>query len=397
MKKKILILFKASWHWNKFIINKFSKFYDVKYLYLDQIKKNYLDSISEINTFIDKNKIEIIFFDVDYQKLINLFFIRKISNIKKIMLTFDNYERQDLNLITSTSCDLVLSACPISAFKYGEIGCPAHFMPLEADGNFYKNKSLPKEIDVLFFGKVNEDRKSYIDHIKDSGIKIKIVGNNEENYVSDEEIINLICKSKIVVNFSKSTWDSVKTIPEGDIFKFNYQFKGRIIQAGLCGTACITEYAPHHKLLFNSEELLEFNNKEECVRILNDLLNDPKKLLNYSEKLENKVTNFYEEEKSFKKIYDAIDENNIKKENLKRVPFWYLRIASKQILIRDANIFKFFGTLRQFREVLIIIKKSKIYVQLLIFGESLLNMIWYSILRTFKQKGVGKNRYLDKL
>ena len=107
MKKKILILFKASWHWNKFVINKFSKFYDVEYLYLDQIKKNYLDTISEINSFIENKKIEIIFFDVDYQKFINLFFIRKINNIKKIMMTFDDYERHDLNLITSAGCDLI--------------------------------------------------------------------------------------------------------------------------------------------------------------------------------------------------------------------------------------------------------------------------------------------------
>ena len=119
-----------------------------------------------------------------------------------------------------------------------------------------------------------------------------------------------------MVNFSKSTWGTVKTIPEGDIFKFNYQFKGRIIQAGLCGTACVTEYAPHHSLLFTSEELLEFNTKEQCVRILKDLLNDSKKLLSYTEKLENKVKNFYEEEKSFKSIYNTINRPNIKKENL---------------------------------------------------------------------------------
>ena len=397
MKKKILILFKASWYWNRFLINKFSKFYDVEYLYLDKIQKNYSDTTVEINSFIEKKKIEIIFFDIDYQKFINLFFIKKIKDIKKVMITFDDYERHDLNLITSSGCDLVLSACPISAFKYGEVGCSAYFMPLEADGNFYKNNNAPKEIEVLFFGKVNDDRKQYIEHIKNSGIKIKVVGNNTENRVSDEEIVNLICKSKIVVNFSKSTWGTVKTIPEGDIFKFNYQFKGRIIQAGLCGTACVTEYAPHHRLLFSSDELLEFKTKEVCVRILKDLLNDSKKLSNYTEKLEHKVKNFYEEEKSFKKIYDAIDRQNIKKENLKTVPFWYLRIAAKQILIRDASILKFFGTLRQFREVLKIIKKSKIYVQLLVVGESLLNMIWYSILRTFKEKGVGKNRYLDKL
>ncbi len=397
MKKKILILFKASWYWNKFLIDKFSKFYDVKYLYLDQIKKNYLDTISEVNSFIEENKIEIVFFDVDYQKFINLFFIKKINKTKKVMMTFDDYERHDLNIITASGCDMVLTACPISVFKYAEVGYSAHFMPLEADANFYKNNNLAKDIDVLFFGKVSNDRKNYIDHIRNNGIQIKVVGNNVKNRVTDKEIVNLICKSKIVVNFSKSTWDSVMTIPQGNLFKFTYQFKGRIIQAGLCGTACVTEYAPHHKLMFKSDELLEFNSKEECVEILKDLLNNPKKLLSFKENLEHKVHNLYEEGRSFQKIYDAIDKEHSKKENLKLVPFWYLRIAAKQILVRDTSILKFFGTLRQFWEVLRIIKKSKIYVQLLVMGESLLNMIWYSFIRTFKKKGVGKNRYQDKL
>ena len=83
MKKKILILFKASWYWNRFLINKFSKFYDVEYLYLDKIQKNYSDTTVEINSFIEKKKIEIIFFDIDYQKFINLFFIKKNKKYKK--------------------------------------------------------------------------------------------------------------------------------------------------------------------------------------------------------------------------------------------------------------------------------------------------------------------------
>ena len=78
MKKKALIIFKAQWDWNRFVINKISKFYSVKYIYLDRINKNYLDTIFEINNFIEKNNIEIVFFDVDYQKFINLFFIKKI-------------------------------------------------------------------------------------------------------------------------------------------------------------------------------------------------------------------------------------------------------------------------------------------------------------------------------
>ncbi len=398
MKQKVLIIFKTELYWNRFLINKFLKFYDVECLYLSQFTKNYLNTISQINKFIDKNNIEIVFFDVDYQKFVNLFFINKVKNIKKIMLTFDDYERHELNTITAAGCDLVLSACPISTLKYKEVGYRAFFMPLESDGKFYINKKIKKEIDVLFFGKINEDRKKFIDFIQKNGVNIKVVGNNENNRVSDEELVNLICKSKIVINFSKSTWKTVKSIPEGEIFKYNYQFKGRIIQSGLCGTLCLTEYAPHHSLLFSSNELLEFNTKEQCVNILKDLLKDDKKLLSFTNKFSTKVKNFYEDEKFFNKIFDAINKvTNAKKYNLKEVPFWYLRIAAKQTVIRDARILSLPSTFLQLIEVIKIIKRSKIYVQFLILGESLINMLWYSILRSFKPKGIGKNRYIDKL
>ena len=108
MKKKILIIFKYPSHWNIFVIKKFLKFYDVKHIFLNQIKKNFSGTIIEINNFIENNKIEIVFFDVDYQKFINYYFLKKIKNIKKIMLTFDDYERHDLNSITAAGCDLVL-------------------------------------------------------------------------------------------------------------------------------------------------------------------------------------------------------------------------------------------------------------------------------------------------
>ena len=64
--------------WNKFIIQKISKFYDVEYIYLDRIKKNYLDTIKEINYFIKRIKL-IRFFSFDYQKFINFY----LSKIKK--------------------------------------------------------------------------------------------------------------------------------------------------------------------------------------------------------------------------------------------------------------------------------------------------------------------------
>ena len=400
MKKKALILFKAQWDWNKFIISKISNFYEVKFLYLDQIKKNYLNTIAQVNNFIADNKIDTVFFDVDYQKFVNYYFINKIKNVKKVMMTLDNYERHNLNLITACSCHVVLTD-PISLLKYKELGIPAYNWLIESDGSIYKDMALEKKTDVLFFGKINKDRKNFVEFIENNGIKVKVVGNNIESYISDKELINLICESKIVINFSKTTWEKISNYPEKSIFKNQYQLKGRIIQAGLCGTACITEYAPHHKLLYKEDELLQFTTKEECVKILNDLLNNNNKLLNYTKKFSTKTQEEYEDKKFFKKIYyflEEIDPNRIKTdENLRIIPYWYKRICCKQILLRDLKISKFFQSIYNFKEIINIAKKSNIFTFLLIFIETAVNLIYYSLLNSIKRKTVGKNRYTDEL
>ena len=400
MKKKALILFKAQWDWNKFIISKISNFYEVKFLYLDQIKKNYLNTIAQVNNFIVDNKIDTVFFDVDYQKFVNYYFINKIKNVKKVMMTLDNYERHNLNLITACSCHVVLTD-PISLLKYKELGIPAYNWLIESDGSIYKDMALEKKTDVLFFGKINKDRKNFVEFIEKNGIKVKVVGNNIENYISDKELINLICESKIVINFSKTTWEKISNYPEKSIFKNQYQLKGRIIQAGLCGTACITEYAPQHKLLYKEDELLQFTTKEECVKILNDLLNNNNKLLNYTKKFSTKTQEEYEDKKFFKKIYyflEEIDPNIIKTDkNLRIIPYWYKRICCKQILLRDLKISKFFQSIYNFKEISSIAKKSNIFTFLLISIETAVNLIYYSLLNSIKRKTVGKNRYTDEL
>ena len=401
MKKKALIIFKAQWDWNKFIINKISKFYETEYLYLDKIKKNYLDTISEINNLVEEKKIETVFFDVDYQKFINLFFIDKIKNVKKVMMTFDNYERHNINMITACSCHAVMSDS-ISVLKYKEIGIPAYTWFLESDGSFYKDLKLKKDIDVLFFGKINKDRKNFMSFIEENGIKTKIVGNNMENRISDEQLVSLICKSKIVVNFSKTTWGKIRNFPETDVFRDQYQLKGRIVQAGLCGTACVTEYAPQHSLLYKDDELLQFNTKEECVEILKNLLNNSEKLLGYSKKFSDKTRNYYEDSKTFKKVYDFLEKMDTAKINqksniLKQVPYWYMRTCAKQILLRDLKLSKIFKSAIQFKEIFSVVKGSNLFTKVLIFVESALNFLYYSLLNTIKIKSAGKNRYTDEL
>ena len=193
----------------KFLINKFSKFYETEHLFISDFKnKNFSEIIDELNNFIELKNIKIVFFDVDFIKFINLFFIKKINNVKKILITFDDFALHDMNAITANACDLVLSHCPFSIKKYEEKGYEAFFMPCESDGNILKNYDLEKEIDVLFFGELTSDRKEFVDFIAESGISIKKIGHNTQ-FASDEELAKLISKSKIVLNLSRSKGRSV--------------------------------------------------------------------------------------------------------------------------------------------------------------------------------------------
>ena len=58
MRKKCLLIFKWPIDAQKFLINKFSKFYDVEYLYISNFKnKSYSEIINEINKFIKSKNI----------------------------------------------------------------------------------------------------------------------------------------------------------------------------------------------------------------------------------------------------------------------------------------------------------------------------------------------------
>ena len=228
-----------------------------------------------------------------------------------------------------------------------------------------------------------------------------MVGNNSENRVLDTELVNLICRSKIVVNFSKTTWGKIMNIPEKNVFSYQYQFKGRIVQAGLCGTACISEYAPHHNLMYKNEELIQFSTKEECLKIITDLLKNPDKLENYKTKFSQKTIDTYEDEKSLLKLNDFVlnksfNTENQKKHILNKLPYWYLRICAKQIILRDINIYKIFSSIFHLKEVFSLIKGSSNFVKLLVMIESSLNILWFSLVRILRKKGAGKNRYADE-
>ena len=388
MKKKVLIVFKyLRANWNPYVIKKFSNYYETEHLYISEYKnKNFIEIVTDINKLIVKKNIQIVVFDVDYFKFINFFFIEKINSEIKILITGDDSELHEINSITASACDLVLSNCPLSVLKYKEKGYQAYQLHFD-NGEIIKNKSIKKEFDVLFFGNITPDRKEFLNHIEKEGINLKNIGYESGSGLPIEELLKFISKSKIVLNLSKSrTIKSVKSYTSGNVYKFLYTFKGRIIIAGLNGAACVSEYSPGQELIFTDDEVPTFSTKKECVEILKKLLNDNELLAKCTNNFNSKSENLFEDKKNFLPIFNAIEKIDKRKVKLFSIPYWYLRISAKSILLRNIKLSYIIKSIYQFHIIFSVIKNSNIFIKFLVLSESVINTFWYSVLFTLKSK-----------
>ena len=386
MKKKVLLIFKYPRAWNIDVVNRFSNYYDTEHLYIsDYSNKNFAEIVDDINSLIKSKNIEIVVFDVDYFKFINFFFIEKINGKKKIIVTGDDFDQHEMHSITACICDLVLSHCPLSVLKFKEKGHEAHMISFEISN--LKNNKSQKEIDVLFFGVLTPDRKEFLDYLVSEGIPLKNVGHQEHVVgLPKDELIKLISKSKIILNFSKSKTDSVLNYSSESIYRFHYQFKGRVTLSGLIGTLCVSEYSPGQEIIFKEDELPTFFTKEECVKILKKLLKNDELLEKYTNKFTTKVFELWEDKNNFKPIYNAIEKLNHRKVKLIKFPYWYLRIAAKQIMLRNIKLLTLIKSMSQFSIIFSIIRNSNFLIKLLVIFESVLNILWYSFTLTFRLK-----------
>tara|TARA_Y100000590_G_scaffold380149_1_gene448256 strand:+ start:387 stop:1553 length:1167 start_codon:yes stop_codon:yes gene_type:complete len=387
MKKKVLIIFKYPHGWNRDVINKFSNYYDAEFLYVSNFEnKNFVEIVKEINDLISLKKIEIVVFDPDYFKFINYFFVQKINCKKKILMTGDDFHLHELHSITASECDMVLSSDPLSVLKYKEKGFDAFFFQFDFS-KIKKTGENKKDIDVLFYGHITEDRKEILNYISGEGINLKNVGHEEfVTGLPRDELLELISRSKIFLNLSKTRTSKVQKYNTDSIYKFYYQFKGKVIIAGLKGIACVSEYSPGLELLFNKDEVPTFYTKEECLEILKKLLKDEELLSGYTKNFTSKVQNLHEDKKNFESIFNAIEKESNRKVKLIKIPYWYLRIAAKQIILKNIKLSNLLKSLLQFKIIFPMLENSNVVEKILIILESFINILWYSLIYSIKNK-----------
>ena len=391
MNKVIIILPTDSIIFTSWIKSKVEKkfshavfFFVDQHLYLS--KKRMINKINEI---INENKISTGFFQGDYLSLIDYDFISSIKLNDKYFYLTDDFDMHEINTHTALACDGIVSCCPISVLRFKEKGLNAHFIFHESDERIFKNLNIKKDIDVLFFGTLKANRAEYINKLKDNNINVKVIGPANENgiMVNNEELNHFINRSKIVINFSstgnKNKFYSHKTYP------FNYLYpKGRIMITGLCGTLCVSEYAPAHNIIFSKDTLIEFNNSTDMVKKIQSILVNDQQLKDRTKKFEHECQ-FYSDSKYFNKIFEKM----VSKSHLQKVskfPFWYIRAFNLKS-IRLYGKSKFFGSyIQNTMENIFELLKFKNFYNFLIILENIIYPPFIITKILLKKAGIEK-------
>ena len=361
--QNVLFIFKDLPWYHSYILNKFScSYYFNEYIINNNLNKTSQGISEEINSLIKEKKIEIIFFDFDYTSIIDKFFVNKIICKKKILVSFDPHENYKKIQDSLEYFSHLLIADPEYVEKLSLLNQNCFHFPLEANEKIFFNKKTKKNIDVLFFGELKADRKNFIEKIKKLNINFHSHINSRET-LDDNALVDLINRSKIVINFSKGV-----NKYEKDEY---YQFKGKVLISGMCGTLCLSEYSKGQDLIFKNN-YPTFKNSEEMITIIKSLLNNEKNL--------NILTNnFFSECKMFsdteyfskivkflslqnnKNILDKDDKiNYISIKN--RIKIFSQKSTSKVLLKETANIFKNLKNNLSLKNMYLIIYLSVIFL-----------------------------------
>ena len=287
-----ILLLKSKTRWADQLIRKLSLEFSVFPIYaLPKIREyGFGPLLKNLNQEIVRRGASCVFFSVDFFPSIDVRFIQGVdSSVKKAFITFDDCILHPFNSISAARCDLVLTADPISVLKYQEKGIPAEYFPLESSAE-YKPAEVRKKQGVLFFGvRTKGNRPKYFEYFRERGIAIKVAG-IDSNFLSLDDLVQEINNAKIVLNFSQTDHLDASVSDVFHAYDKLLQFKGRIIEAAFCRTACISEYSPAIPLLFTNGEVPMFRNPEECVQIIEELLSDDDRLEEVASRLYDTVT-----------------------------------------------------------------------------------------------------------
>lgn len=146
---------------------------------------------------------------------------------------------------------------------------PDAFLPLwtPQDPRIFFVDDTPRDIDVSFIGSTARyaDREAALSRLAEAGITVTKSGGQRESRLSIEDYASMLRRSRITLNFSKVFAPEVPT----------HQFKGRVLEAILCGALVLEPNNLQTKRWFTpGEDYDTFGSFEELVEKVTYYLRD---------------------------------------------------------------------------------------------------------------------------
>jgi hypothetical protein len=270
------------------ILNKLSVKFKIYWAYIDQTFAQYgsIELSARVLQFSNQQEIDFILLDIEFYLCFHLASIDLLRTGKPKLgiLLFDDGPLHSFNQISASRADFVTTGCPLSNYKYQEIGMRSTWLPLESD-SLYHCQTEEKPIDVLFFGHSTKcDRPEYLSALtKVTGISTVVFDSAIDGQLDHSSLARLLTSAKVIINLTKTEFNDMGPKISRSPSSLTYQLKGRIHEALFSGAVCISEFAPQHHLLNIDGYLGEFKTPEELI---------------------DRLTSFDFREPNFKRIFD---------------------------------------------------------------------------------------------
>ncbi len=179
---------------------------------------------------------------------------------------FDRFSRHWANAF-----DWVVTTDDTALEKYRAVGQPNVLLSQWAVNHFdYRPVEADKRFDVTFVGQPHSDRRAAVDFLRRNGIDVRTWGHGwPEGRVTQSQLIEIICSSKVNLNFSASSTRTSLLAPR------LRQIKGRAFEIPGCGGLLLTEEAPGLERFYEiGAEVMAFRGHRDLLRAVRWLLED---------------------------------------------------------------------------------------------------------------------------
>ena len=175
------------------------------------------------------------------------------------------------------SADAVMTCDYAGRYVYEQLSIPTVYFLSPVLDFMDPLPTEKKEFNVSFVGDCEKaDRSCYINFLRDNGIDVATFGRGSKNeFVSREEFLNIISKSKINLNFTKTVVP--KEILRREPWRANIrQLKARTIETSKMKSFCLSEYSEDLGRVYSiGSEMDVFRDRDELlVKVKYYLKND---------------------------------------------------------------------------------------------------------------------------